>query len=55
MKNDIISIVCLLIAYVLYLCVIVTHRFNWTTAGIGFELIIVTVATIPDIIKRCKK
>lgn len=55
MKNDIISIVCLLIAYVLYLCVLATHGFNWTIAVVGFELVVVTIAVIPDNVKRCKK
>lgn len=55
MKNDIISIICLLIGYVLYPCILATHGFNRTTVIIGFELIVVTVAVVPDFIKRCKK
>ena len=55
MKNDIISIVCLLIAYVLYPCILMRDGFNWTTAILAFELIVVSVAIIPDIVKHCKK
>ena len=53
--RNIIQIACFAIAYVLYPIVLMRDGFNWTTAIIGFELMVVTAAVIPDIVKRCKR
>ena len=55
MRNIIIQIVCIAIAYVLYPCVLMRDGFNWTTASLGLTLMFATVILAPDIIKRCKK
>ena len=55
MRNVIIQIVCLAIAYVLYPCVLMRDGFNWTTAILGLTLLFVTATITPDIVKRCKK
>lgn len=54
MKDTIIQITCLVIAYVLYPCIIMKNGFDWTAAILGAELILVTVTGVPCIIKRCK-
>ena len=55
MKDTIIQIACLVIAYVLYPFLIMRNGFDWTAAILGAELILVTVTGVPDIVKRCKK
>lgn len=55
MRNVIIQIVCLAIAYVLYPCVLMRDGFNWTIAILGLTLLFVTATVITEIVKRCKK
>ena len=54
MKDAFIQIACLVIAYVLYTCIIISSGFNWTAAILGAELIFVTATVVPRIVKRCK-